>query len=32
MILNPIIFFLAVLLVYAVAYPLQKNMRQKAAV
>ena len=32
MILNPIIFFLAVLLVYAVAYPLQKNTRQKAAV
>ena len=30
MILNPIIFFLAVLLVYAVALPLQKNLRQKA--
>lgn len=32
MILNPIVFFLAVLLVYAVVCPLQKKSRQKAAV
>lgn len=32
MIINPVVFFLAVLLVYAVACPLQKKSRQKAAV
>ena len=32
MIINPVVFFLAVLLVYAVAYPLQKNARSKAVV
>jgi len=30
MIFNPIVFFLAVLAVYAVAYPLQKGLRSKA--
>ena len=32
MIINPIVFFLAVLLVYAIAYPLQKKIRERAAV
>lgn len=32
MLINPIVFFLAVLLVYAVVCPLQKKSRQKAAV
>ena len=31
-IINPIVFFLAVLLVYAIAYPLQKKIRERAAV
>ena len=32
MIINPIVFFLEVLLVYAIAYPLQKKIRERAAV
>ena len=28
MIINPIIFFLAVVIIYAIAYPLQKKMRE----
>ena len=31
MILNPVVFFLAVLAVYAVAYPLQQKSRKKLA-
>ena len=32
MIINPIVFFLAVLLVYAIAYPLQKKIRERVGV